>query len=374
MLDDPATPDAVRRVLEMIRRNVELEARLIDDLLDLTRIIQGKLRLDREVVDAHRLILEALEICRAGIDGGRASASRSTSRPTRHHVEADPARLQQVVWNLIKNAVKFTPDGGSDRDPDPRRRRGRLVVEVADTGVGIDPEVLPRIFDAFEQGGDVGHPAVRRARAGPGDQPEPGRGPRRPARRRQRREGPGRDLHAGLPAVDAPARPPTAGPGRPTAAAGPAARSGSCWSRTTPTRSGSWPGCSGRRGHQVATADGVASALRVGRGGRVRPADQRPRPARRQRARPDPPAPRPAARSAGIALSGYGMDDDLRRSREAGFVEHLTKPVDFRQPRGRHPPRRSPARVCRARSPPRRRGQTDRQSGEKAWTFLGNAR
>ena len=151
MLDDPATPESVRGVLEMTRRNVELEARLIDDLLDLNRIIQGKLRLNREVVDAHRLILEALEICRSGIEDARhrVEVALEANRP---FVEADAARLQQVVWNLIKNAVKFTPEGGfvSIRTHD---HDGKLIVEVADTGVGIEPEVLQRVFDAFEQGG-----------------------------------------------------------------------------------------------------------------------------------------------------------------------------------------------------------------------------
>ena len=90
MLDDPATPDSVRPFLETTRRNVELEARLIDDLLDLNRIVQGKLRLNREVIDAHRLVLEALEICRPEIvesalrvELALEATSNTTSRPTR---------------------------------------------------------------------------------------------------------------------------------------------------------------------------------------------------------------------------------------------------------------------------------------------------
>ena len=153
MLADPATPASIRPVLEMTRRNIDLEARLIDDLLDLSRIGQGKLRLDRSAVDAHALIGHAVNICREGIDTAGLSVTLDLAA-VRHHVEADPARLQQMAWNLIKNAAKFTPAGGSiairtrDEGPD-------LVLEVADTGVGIDPAILPRIFEAFEQGGSA---------------------------------------------------------------------------------------------------------------------------------------------------------------------------------------------------------------------------
>src|SRR3954471_16666665 len=112
MLEEPDTPPEIRSMLELTRRNVELEARLIDDLLDITRISRGKLELNKDVVDAHALIDQALEICRADI---YANDLRIEVRldAAEHHVEADPARLQQVFWNLIKNAVKFTPRGGN---------------------------------------------------------------------------------------------------------------------------------------------------------------------------------------------------------------------------------------------------------------------
>ena len=141
----------------MIRRNVELEARLIDDLLDVTRIARGKLHLNLEVVDVHDLLHQTLDICRGDLQSQAVVLHRPGGR--RHHVEADPARLQQVFWNLIKNAVKFTDAGGSLIAADPQRGRprpaGRLVIEVSDTGFGIAPEALPRIFDAFEQGEDT---------------------------------------------------------------------------------------------------------------------------------------------------------------------------------------------------------------------------
>lgn len=151
MLDDPATPIEVRPMLEMTRRNIELEARLIDDLLDVTRISRGKLQLNKEMVDAHALILQAIEICRDDIRAGGLELNLDLTAEA-HHVEADPARLQQVLWNLIKNAVKFTPAGGRLAIQSHQGDDLDLIVEVRDTGIGIEPASLPVIFDAFEQG------------------------------------------------------------------------------------------------------------------------------------------------------------------------------------------------------------------------------
>src|SRR5207247_652992 len=108
---EPELPKDIHESLQMIRRNVELEARLIDDLLDLTRIDRGKVQLNFEVVDAHTLLQNALEICQAEID--RKHLRRSLNLGARKvHLRADPARLQQIFWNLINNAVKFTPSDG----------------------------------------------------------------------------------------------------------------------------------------------------------------------------------------------------------------------------------------------------------------------
>ncbi len=161
LLEDPETPASLLPTLEVTRRNVALEARLIDDLLDVTRITQGKLRLNRETVNAHGLIRQALEICRDEIATGGLELTVELDAPA-HHVEADPARLQQVFWNLIKNAVKFTPPHGrltirsrNEGSAGSDRRDSRLIVEVIDSGIGIDPEFLPLIFKAFEQGGNL---------------------------------------------------------------------------------------------------------------------------------------------------------------------------------------------------------------------------
>src|SRR5713101_3781891 len=147
-------PAIMHESLQLIRRNVELEARLIDDLLDLTRISKGKVQLSFEIVDAHTLLRNALEICQSEIEQKKLEL-RSEFAATKVYLQADPARLQQIFWNLIKNAVKFTPKGGQIRISTSNDSGDQLRVEIADTGMGIEPEALPKIFDAFEQGGST---------------------------------------------------------------------------------------------------------------------------------------------------------------------------------------------------------------------------
>ncbi len=144
--------DEMRQHLDAIRRNVELEAQLIDDLLDVTRIGSGKLELHQEVLNIHTSLRSALEVCQSDIEAKKLEVSLALGAGA-HRVWADPARIQQVFWNLIKNAVKFTPAAGRislrSREVSP----DRIAIEVADSGIGIEPEALPRVFDAFEQGG-----------------------------------------------------------------------------------------------------------------------------------------------------------------------------------------------------------------------------
>ncbi|PYJ51487.1 MAG: hybrid sensor histidine kinase/response regulator, partial [Verrucomicrobia bacterium] len=150
--NEQALPENIQESTQIIRRNVELEARLIDDLLDLTRISRGKVQLNFEVVDAHTLLQNALEICQADIDR-KHLALRLDFAAHKVHLQADPARLQQIFWNLIKNAVKFTPEGGQICVSTSNDAGDQLHVKVVDTGFGIEPESLPKIFDAFEQAG-----------------------------------------------------------------------------------------------------------------------------------------------------------------------------------------------------------------------------
>lgn len=149
---DSSINDATRADLEVIHRNIELEALLIDDLLDLTRVAHGKLELHNDAVDIHALLSHAISISAADI-GAKQLFVIQNLEAAEHHAWADAARLQQVFWNLVKNAVKFTPPGGEVRVNTRNEADHHIVVEVCDTGVGIAPELLPRIFDAFEQGG-----------------------------------------------------------------------------------------------------------------------------------------------------------------------------------------------------------------------------
>src|SRR5437588_3287608 len=146
-------PDSkpVKEALEVVRRNVELEARLIDDLLDITRISKGKLQLSFEPISIHQILQRAYEICRNEIEAKNLEVNFAL-RAAHPYVEGDPARLQQVFWNLIKNSVKFTPEKGrisiETFNPGPNN----IGVRVIDTGIGIEPQAIDKIFDAFEQG------------------------------------------------------------------------------------------------------------------------------------------------------------------------------------------------------------------------------
>ncbi len=312
--------------VEIIRRNVELEARLIDDLLDLTRISKGKIQLSQEVVDCHMLIRNVLEMVQADVKKKHIITSVDLLAE-RHHVCADPARLQQIFWNLIKNAVKFTPAEGRILIRSRNDERGRIAVEVIDTGIGIDAEVLPKIFDAFEQGeegitrrfGGLGLGlAITRALV---------------------------DLHQGAIEVS------SAGKGTgatfkvafDTLEVRPAASAEQERAEDTDGERGSlrilivddhedtsrvMKMLLERRGYRVRTANSVGSALAVAEGypfdllisdiglpdGTGIDLMERLRRLREV---------------TGIALSGFGMEEDVLRSHAAGFRLHLTKPVSF---------------------------------------------
>jgi len=149
---DPGISDSNRADLEMLQRNIELEALLIDDLLDLTRIAHGKFELHPEATDVHTSLEHALSISSSDLTQKHLHLIKRFEA-VHHHSWADSARLQQVFWNLLKNSIKFTPDGGridiSTRNDDEHH----VTIEFTDTGIGIDEEMQPRIFDAFEQGG-----------------------------------------------------------------------------------------------------------------------------------------------------------------------------------------------------------------------------
>ncbi len=150
---DPALPSSVREDFEEIARNVMLEARLIDDLLDLTRITQGKLHLDLRTVDAHAALRAALETTEPEISAKKLVVKRDW-RAQQTTLRADTVRLQQILWNVLKNATKFTPSGGSI-GIETDNHEGNIVIAITDTGVGIEASELSRVFDAFAQGNNA---------------------------------------------------------------------------------------------------------------------------------------------------------------------------------------------------------------------------
>jgi signal transduction histidine kinase/CheY-like chemotaxis protein len=141
----------VDATLSMKRRNIELESQLIDDLLDLTRITKDKLHLEFEPVDAHQAVRNVLEMCASEAHAKKLRVQLDF-RATDFRVMADPAKFQQIIWNLFKNAIKFTGENGAITISSENHLPHVLTLAVGDTGIGIEPEIMERIFNPFEQG------------------------------------------------------------------------------------------------------------------------------------------------------------------------------------------------------------------------------
>ncbi len=343
--EDERLPADVREQLGMMERNIGLEARLIDDLLDLTSIERGKLHLRAAPCDAHSLIGLAVEIVRDDALTKGISIERNF-RAGRSGLVADPSRFQQVIWNLLRNAVKFTPRGGLITISTSEKNNGEglpwLQISVSDSGIGIPPDMLERIFRPFDQGGLAGDHrfggvglglAIARAVV---------------------------DLHGGR--ISASSEGPNLGstfvvelPGAtppPHGVSDPSQLS-------LPIGSGSIPPISlspaparpslrllvvedheatlqvllrllTREGHRVVSTRTIAEAFAAAT---VNTFDL----VISDLGLPDGTGTelmqklRSTYRLKGIALSGYGMEEDMARSRDAGFIAHLIKPVDFSQ-------------------------------------------
>jgi signal transduction histidine kinase len=149
---DPAIPEVFRRQFDAIARHVELEARLIDDLLDLTRITNGKLLLDSKPVDVHLAIEDALTTVEEEIKKKQIFITLNLMAEN-FTVVGDPVRVRQIFWNVIKNAVKFTPEQGQITVATSSNiGDGKVSVEVIDTGIGLTQKEIDSIFNAFSQG------------------------------------------------------------------------------------------------------------------------------------------------------------------------------------------------------------------------------
>lgn len=145
-------PSDVRASLNLIRRNVELEARLIDDMLDLTRIARGKLELQLKKTDFHAVIHRALEVCRPEFNVKSQKIILDLNARDYQGV-SDAVRIQQAIWNLIRNAGKFTPENGTITVNTSNPAPGTLSVKVHDTGMGFGAGAAEKLFQPFEQGG-----------------------------------------------------------------------------------------------------------------------------------------------------------------------------------------------------------------------------
>jgi PAS domain S-box-containing protein len=141
----------LREEMSMIKRNVELETKLIDDLLDLSRIKSGKIDLKLEPLDLNKVVRDVCVICQSDFDAKQISVETSLQENV-SMISADPARLRQVLWNVLKNAIKFTPTAGTILVNTSRFDSNRCEIRVRDSGIGISPVALNRIFNAFEQG------------------------------------------------------------------------------------------------------------------------------------------------------------------------------------------------------------------------------
>ena len=312
--------------IKIIKRNVRLQARLIDDLLDLTRVTRGRLDLHFEDIDAHILVRDAIEIANSSIAAKNLKVSAHLNAEE-HYIRADSIRIQQVFWNLINNAVKFTPPGGKIDIDTSNDDRGHFQFEITDNGIGIEVERKASLFAPFEQA----DPSVRRQFGGLGL----GLAISKHLI----------DLHGGAIAVESRGR---------SYGATFKVTLDAVTNRAEKNRVGS----QGRQkpakslrillvedhsdtrrtlsrllthfGHQISVADNTQSALKImgsqefdvvlsdiglpdGSGYDVISEAKRKQPVK------------------AVAITGFGTDEDIRRGKDAGFDFHLVKPIDFHE-------------------------------------------
>ncbi|PYJ11436.1 MAG: hypothetical protein DMF06_02670 [Verrucomicrobia bacterium] len=351
---DENIPPHVLCELEMIRRNIEVEARLIDDLLDVTGIVRGKLQLNRQVVDVRSLLEHAMQNYCAGAAAKKNLLLSMEVTATETHVLADGSRMTQVFWNLLQNSCKFTPEAGSidirvynefsdtpaGNDPATQSLEStgaELVVEIRDTGIGISPENMPRIFNAFEQGERV----RTRVFGGLGLGLAISRAIVDLHGGSITAQSEGKDKGATLTIRLRTVRPVSkARPAQPLSISGTKAPARSLrilLVEDHPDTADQLARLLRRAGHEVSLAGSIGEAQKL-----IATIEQQNPERRFNILISDLGLPDGSGhdlmrdlvrhhRIPGIALSGYGMSDDIRDSIEAGFSRHMTKPVDWQE-------------------------------------------
>ena len=325
-------PEQAKRLAGTIKRNIEFEARVIDDLLDVARINRNRITLRLGTFDAHDVVQEAVAICASAAQAKEVTVSPSLLADE-HHVHADRTRLRQVFWNLLNNAIKFTDAGGSVIIRSSVVREGMLRVSIRDTGAGMTPDVLENLFSPFDRQLIGARPVDQDSRAGLGLGLAICKGiiGAHGGQIWATSEGPGHGSTLGVEIATAPA-----------AAAGEQPSSVALEGSSATVRplrmlvveddadsSEMLATFLSQCGHYVEVATSVAialgrldehwdvilsdiglpdgSGLEIAR--RAREVAQRP-----QRL---------------IAFTGYGSSDDIIASREAGFDDHVVKPIDL---------------------------------------------
>ncbi len=315
---NPEFPPAARSAFTAIARSIGVEARIIDDLLDLTRISRGLLELQARVVNVHVIVEEAIAVVRPALNARNIVVELDLSARA-SHTRGDPERLLQVFWNLLQNAAKFSSDGG--RVKVSSQNDGEFVeVRIVDHGFGMTATELGRCFEAFSQGehkrGGLGlglsiSRQIVELHGGTLVASSPGRGH-------------GATFTTKLKTVAAPAEN-TSAPQNPPGISAPQKWSVLVVEDHEPSRT-ALASLLERRGHKVAAAATVQEALALGDSRRFElllsdislPDGDGYELMKTMRAR---------APIVGIAITGYGSQEDVARARAAGFSSHVTKPV-----------------------------------------------
>ncbi|HEY7315814.1 MAG TPA: response regulator [Gemmataceae bacterium] len=322
----------LRRTCEMIDRQVGHLARLVDDLLDVSRITSGKIKLQKEAVELTAILARAVETSRPLIDARRQELT-VTLPPETIPVEADATRLAQVVSNLLNNAAKYTPEGGRIRLTVEKADR-EAVLRVCDSGVGIPGDLLPQIFDLFTQGDrslarsegglGIGLTLVKSLVEMHGGRVE------------AKSDGAGRGSEFAvylptLPSADRGGRSAESSSGPRSVLRDPQSKSRLLVVDDNADAAESLSMILRASGHQVRTAYDGPTALRAA-------AEFQPDVVLLDIGLPQMDGYEVARRLRGevglkdarlVALTGYGQEEDRRRAQEAGFDEHLTKPTDL---------------------------------------------